>query len=164
MIQRPSSCADCTKACAVYFTVVAGGKAMSHACCQDCPTLQAAAADGQLPSVALGLKLDIPTPQGRGKCPTCGFRWADFVRIHRMGCPTCYQTHAQEALETIARIQPGIEHQGRRPLGSAADTLMRLTKARQLLKEALKDEDYETAAVLRDQISDLEGNSLESKK
>lgn len=49
-------------------------------------------------------------------------------------------------------------------MGSTADSLLRLTKARQLLKEALKEEDFETAAVLRDQISALEGNSLESKK
>jgi protein-arginine kinase activator protein McsA len=59
-------------------------------------------------------------------------------------------------LATIARIQPGLEHHGRRPYDAAADRESKLTKARLLLKSALKDEDYETAAVLRDQITELE--------
>jgi protein-arginine kinase activator protein McsA len=59
-------------------------------------------------------------------------------------------------LATIARIQPGLEHQGRRPYDAATDREAKLTKARFLLKAAMKDEDYEAAAVLRDQIAELE--------
>ncbi|MEY4307735.1 MAG: hypothetical protein RJA95_1103 [Verrucomicrobiota bacterium] len=138
----------------MYFTLVAGGKAETYACCQGCPSLLS---DAILPSLALGLKLTVPTPVGRGKCPTCGFRWADFDRLHRFGCPTCYEAHAPQALATIARIQPGLEHHGRRPFDAEADREARLSKARDLLKAALKTEDYETAAALRDQIAALEG-------
>ena len=60
-------------------------------------------------------------------------------------------------MATIARIQPGLEHHGRRPFDAEADREARLTKARDLLKAAMKEEDYETAAVLRDQIAELEG-------
>ena len=120
--------------------------------------------DSILPSLALGLKLTVPTPIGRGKCPTCGFRWADFDRIHRFGCPTCYEAHAPQALATIARIQPGLEHHGRRPFDAAADREAKLAKARDLLKAAMKEEDYETAALLRDQISGLEGRLPGAKK
>lgn len=138
----------------MYFTLVAGGKAETYACCQGCPSLLS---DAILPSLALGLKLAVPAPVGRGKCPTCGFRWADFDRLHRLGCPTCYEAHAPQAMATLARIQPGLEHHGRRPFDATADREARLTKARLLLKSALKEEDYETAAVLRDQIAELEG-------
>jgi protein-arginine kinase activator protein McsA len=144
----------------VYFTLVAGGKAETYACCQGCPSLSSAAI---LPSLALGLKLTVPAPIGRGKCPTCGFRWADFDRIHRLGCPTCYEAHAPQALATLARIQPGLEHHGRRPYDAAADREAKLTKARLLLKSALKEEDYETAAVLRDQIAELEAGQSEAR-
>lgn len=153
LIPRPPSCQGCAQHAAVYFTLVAGGKAETYACCQGCPALLS---DSLLPSLALGLKLAVPAPVGRGKCPTCGFRWADFDRIHRLGCPTCYEAHAPQALATIARIQPGLEHQGRRPHDGAADREAKLSKARLLLKAALKEEDYETAAVLRDQIAELE--------
>ena len=164
MILRPSSCQGCSKAPAVFVTLVAGGKAETHACCQDCPAVQTGSAEAILPSVALGLKMTIPTPQGRGKCPTCGFRWTDFERIHRMGCPTCYETHEAQALATIARIQPGLEHQGRRPYDAKADRIALLTKAKSLLKAALKEEDFETAAALRDQIMGLENGSVEGQK
>ena len=61
-------------------------------------------------------------------------------------------------MATIARIQPGLEHHGRRPYDAVADREAKLTKARLLLKSALKEEDYETAAVLRDQIAEIEAS------
>jgi protein-arginine kinase activator protein McsA len=161
LIPRPPSCQGCTQNAAVYFTLVAGGKAETYACCQGCPSLLS---DSILPSLALGLKLTVPTPVGRGKCPICGFRWADFDRVHRFGCATCYEAHAPQALATIARIQPGLEHHGRRPYNTAADREAKLTKARVLLKSALKEEDYETAAVLRDQIAGLEAGPAEANQ
>ena len=155
MIPRPPSCQGCTKPSAVYVTLVAGGKAETYACCQDCPSTQSLAIAGTLPSAALGLTLATPLPLGRGKCPTCGFRWADFERVHRMGCPTCYQAHAQEILGTIIRLQPGLEHQGRRP-HTPQDKRARLEEARRSLKTAQQEEDFETAAALRDEIAELE--------
>ncbi len=160
LIPRPPSCQGCVQPPATYFTLVAGGKAETYACCHGCPALLG---DALLPSLALGLKLAVPAPVGRGKCPACGFRWADFDRLHRLGCPTCYEAHAQQALTTIARIQPGLEHQGRRPFDPVADRETRLTKARASLKEALKIEDYESAAALRDQILSLENGQSESR-
>ncbi|MFM7743666.1 MAG: UvrB/UvrC motif-containing protein [Verrucomicrobiota bacterium] len=160
LIPRPPSCQCCAQTPAAFFTLVAGGKAETYACCQGCPALL----DGAiLPSCALGLKLTVPTPVGRGKCPACGFRWADFDRLHRLGCPTCYEAHAPQALTTIARLQPGLEHQGRRPFDPVADREARLTKARASLKEALKTEDYEAAAALRDLILSLESGQSESR-
>jgi len=155
LIPRPPSCQGCAQTPTTYFTLVAGGKAETYACCQGCPSLMA---DAILPSLALGLKLTVPSPAGRSKCPACGFRWADYDRVHRFGCPTCYETHAAQALATIARIQPGLEHQGRRPFDPVADREARLTKARVQLQEALKVEDYEAAAALRDQIAGLENH------
>jgi protein-arginine kinase activator protein McsA len=165
MILRPASCQGCTKPAQVFLTLVSGGKAETYGCCEGCPTLESGPTEGAfLPSLALGLKLAVPAPLGRGKCPACGFRWSDFERIHRMGCPACYESHAPQALTTIARIQPGLAHQGRRPFDAAADRLARLTKAKDALKAALKEEDYEAAAVLRDQINELEAGKLEGQK
>lgn len=137
------------------MTLVAGGKAETYACCQDCPSTKTLADSGALPSAALGLTLAIPLPQGRGRCPACGFRWSDFERMHRMGCPACYQAHAQEILGTIIRLQPGLEHHGRRPK-VARDPRARLEEARRDLRIAQEKEDFETAAALRDEIIGLE--------
>jgi protein-arginine kinase activator protein McsA len=47
-------------------------------------------------------------------------------------------------------------HSGRRPQPSELDLKNRLVKAKAELAEAVKNEDYETAAVLRDQIAELD--------
>jgi protein-arginine kinase activator protein McsA len=59
-------------------------------------------------------------------------------------------------LATIARLQPGMAHQGRRPQASTADRQAKITACQALLAEAVKAEDFESAAALRDQIAALE--------
>ena len=156
MAQRPSQCQGCTQPCSTYFTLVSGGKAESFGCCQSCPVIAAPVDGGLLPSATLGLKLDIPAPTHRGRCPACGFRWQDFERTHRIGCPTCYQAHTQQVLSAIARLQPDMAHQGRRPQPSVADRQAKLASCKALLANAVKEEDFESAAALRDQIAALE--------
>ena len=69
---------------------------------------------------------------------------------------TCYQAHTEQVLATIARLQPGMAHQGRRPQLSAVERQAKLSALQTLLADAVKEEDYETAAALRDQITALE--------
>lgn len=95
-------------------------------------------------------------PKIQGSCPSCGFRWEDFARTHRIGCPKCYEAHTQDLLPTLSRIQPGISHSGRRPQPSEMDLKNRLQKAKTELAQAVKNEDFETAAALRDQIAELD--------
>lgn len=156
MAQRPPSCQGCAQECTLHLSLVAGGKAEHYACCQQCPIVQQPAGGGILPSWALGVPLKVPNPAGRSRCPTCGFRWADFERVHRLGCPTCYQAHEAEALATIARLQPGVDHRGRRPQASPAERRARLAQARTDLQTAIAEEDYEAAAGLRDLIQELQ--------
>ena len=163
MDQRPSQCQGCTQPCSTYFTLVSGGKAESFGCCQACPVVTAPVAGGLLPSGELGYKLSVPSPTGRGRCPSCGFRWQDFERTHRIGCPTCYQAHTEQVLATIARLQPGMAHQGRRPQALTADRQAKLAACQALLAEAVKEEDFESAAALRDQIAALEAGNPSTK-
>lgn len=156
MLPRPSSCQGCKQPPKVFISLVAGAKAQQYACCGACPCV-AKAAGGTLPSVALEVKFEVPSAAGRGRCPTCGFRWSDFERVRRLGCPSCYEAHARETVVAIARAQPGLIHTGRRPAAAeTADPRSKIASARLRLREALAEEDYETAAVLRDLIAELE--------
>ena len=56
-----------------------------------------------------------------------------------------------------------MEHHGRRPQDSQANRAAKLAKARADLQDALRVEDYEAAAVLRDQIAELENGATESR-
>lgn len=135
--------------------MVAGGEVTSFGCCGQCEVVQKLSQHPLMPSQALGINLTVPTPKKRLQCPACGFRWADFEKILRLGCPTCYETHFESIQLTISRIQPGIEHVGRRPT-APDDRWVQLPKLRSLLQEAIQQEDFESAALLRDQISELE--------
>ncbi len=152
---RPPACQGCTQPCNLFLTLVAGGKATTYSCCHQCQVLPKMMDGKLLPSQALGITLKIPGTRKKLQCPACGFRWTDFERIHRLGCPSCYQNHREYVLETIARIQPSQEHQGRKPT-QPNERRLQLPKLRSLLEKAIKQEDYESAAALRDQIQALE--------
>lgn len=156
MSQRPLNCTHCSKPCTVFITLVAGGKADTYGLCPTCPQLPHLVPETTLPSVSLGIKLSVPTPISRGRCPSCGFRWEDFERTQRIGCPTCYDAHQMHLNPTLARIQPGIQHSGRRPQPTIEEKRAQLTQFKTQLKAAVESEDFESAAGLRDQIARLE--------
>ncbi len=57
---------------------------------------------------------------------------------------------------TLARIQPGIQHSGRRPQPTLEEKRAQLAQFKTQLKSAVASEDFESAAGLRDQIARLE--------
>lgn len=156
MSESPLSCTHCSKPCTVFVTLVAGGKADTYGFCPTCPQFPLLGAETILPSATLGLNLSVPIPLGRGRCPSCGFRWEDFERTQRIGCPTCYEAHQAHLAPALARIQPGETHVGRRPHQSLEQKKAQLTQFKVQLDSAIKAEDYESAAGLRDRITHLE--------
>ncbi len=161
-------CQRCGSAATRFLKLVAGGQLASVALCAACAGNSLLAAP--LPATAAGLALAIPLPKGRGRCPACGFRWADFERHQRLGCPACYQAHADDALELVARHQPELAHKGRRPGTPVAPLQRELEGLRPApaepsapdaatlearLAAAVKAEDYEAAARLRDALAEL---------
>lgn len=155
MVPRPPACQGCTQQCSSI------SRSWRAARPRTSPAAKGARSSSNpretaSSSWALGVQLAVPNPLGRSRCPTCGFRWADFERLHRLGCPTCYEAHGPEALATIARLQPGVDHQGRGPHSSPTARRARLTKAQTDLQVAVADEDYEAAAELRDLIRELQ--------
>ena len=76
------------------------------------------------------------------------------MQAGRLGCPDCYQTFA-EALEGLLKtMHKGTRHVGKVPesLRQTRDLSDRLTLLQKKLSKAIEDEDFEEAALLRDQI------------
>lgn len=78
-------------------------------------------------------------------CPVCGFSVEDYRRTGHLGCPDCYAVFARE-------LNPGAEPEEQTSHEVPALTRARLQKE---LQQAVSREDYERAAVLRDQINAL---------
>ena len=95
------------------------------------------------------------------QCPGCGMTMEQFGREGRLGCEQCYQQFSQQLQPLLRRLHGQTEHVGMRPEvvqekaeAAAPDDLQEL---RRQLAEAIRQEEYETAAALRDQIRRKEG-------
>lgn len=93
------------------------------------------------------------------KCKKCGFTFANFKKIGRLGCGDCYDSFRKYLGPLLKRIHGSSRHAGKVPLrqaraGKAGTDL--LTNLRYKLQKAIETEAFEEAARIRDQIRELE--------
>ena len=99
------------------------------------------------------------------KCSLCGSTFSDLVSSGKAGCPECYRTFAEELKPTISRIHGVTSHVGGAPAAYRKDREKK-EKIRNLeaeLKAAVRDEEYEKAAKLRDELRAERGEGGEEK-
>jgi protein arginine kinase activator len=93
------------------------------------------------------------------KCPSCGMMQADFKKIGRLGCATCWETFGAGLGPLLKAMHKSDRHVGKVP-SKAAHTLVISEQIKELVEElqkAVKAEQFERAAQLRDEIRGLEG-------
>lgn len=95
------------------------------------------------------------------RCECCGSSFEDIAKSGKVGCAECYDTFYEELLPSIRRIHGRTSHTGK--LAHSAGTGVRLrneiAKCRSELEQAIKEQEFEKAAELRDRIRELEKNS-----
>jgi protein arginine kinase activator len=108
--------------------------------------------------LGIGAAEEIEKGAPTQKCPVCGYTQADFKKTGRLGCSTCYTTFAEGLNTLLKAMHKGTEHVGKLP--QRAHRTMELNDRMRTLTESLEkavaEENYETAASLRDQIKRLE--------
>ena len=109
------------------------------------------------------------------KCNSCGSTFEDIINTGKYGCPNCYDTFSERMDPIIKKLQGANRHVGR--LGKISDNNQKfnnkdskdvetnkktsnkeenkLDKLQNDLKQAIKDERYEDAAQIRDEIKKL---------
>ncbi len=92
------------------------------------------------------------------RCPVCGFTQADFKKTGRLGCSSCYLTFSEGLGSLLKAMHKGTEHVGKLPQRAhrALELSDRMRSLTENLQKAVTEENYETAASLRDQIKQLE--------
>lgn len=97
--------------------------------------------------------------KGSKACPVCGMTYNEFSRTGKFGCSECYKTFEGEAERVLRQIHSSSVHSGKIPSKSGAEVKVkrRLNDLRKKLKEAVANEDYETAAKLHSEIKEIEG-------
>lgn len=159
---RPLECTECKRPIHVIYTEIVGKNITQTSMCAECPELQRRL-HGIAPSSAEGLA-EGGTSLACGQCGTT----LESIRVgHPLGCPNCYEVFGDIILSELinsekipARIATNRKaaplHIGRSP-GETREInpSLRLLALNEALSEMLKREDYEQAALLRDQIKDL---------
>ncbi len=102
--------------------------------------------------------------KGGQTCPSCGMTLDEFRKKGRLGCAKDYEVFGAHIGDLLERVHGARTHVGRIPGTSEADLerQKRLTDLRSQLDTAIREEAYESAARLRDELKTLEGGSSPS--
>ncbi|MGE9294054.1 MAG: UvrB/UvrC motif-containing protein [Puniceicoccales bacterium] len=157
-MSNKTTCQVCNSPATVFIGFISGGK-MSKACyCHDHATEL-----GILDENSFGLldegdaSKDPLFEKDTVVCPECGYSRRLFKQTGRVGCPTCYETFHDEVAALLPRMHRGTEHLGRIPKGyvDSKQVKNRIRALEKEMKRAIKDERYEDAAEVRDEMSGL---------
>ena len=92
------------------------------------------------------------------RCPDCQWDQNLLQQTGRLGCSECYRVFAPMLDGVLKNMHHGLSHVGKHPAGQGgalAALHSELTALQKSLQHAVEQEDYETAAVLRDRINEL---------
>jgi len=162
-------CQICNKRTAtIHLTEISEGVRTEMHICEQCAADQGIAAQGQMSINELLSHLLASQPADdeifgpmdqESACPSCGFTLARLRKEGMLGCPEDYEVFEAALLPLIERAHNGnTTHCGKVPSKTPQGTkqLVQLANLRRQLEAAVRDEDYELAAKLRDEIKHLE--------
>jgi protein arginine kinase activator len=163
-------CQICNKRTAtIHLTEITEGVRSEMHVCEHCAAEQGIAAQGQVSINELLTNFLASQPsdeeimgssiEPEQKCPDCGFTLDRLRKEGTLGCPRDYEVFEQGLMPLIERAHNGgTTHCGKVPekAPGATKKIAGLTALRQQLDAAIRSEDYERAAELRDKIKHLE--------
>src|SRR6516225_8926823 len=144
----------------VHYTQIAGDKMQKVDLCEECAKNKGVndPAGFSLADLLLGLGASQEIEQAGGgaeiKCSRCGFSQADFKKAGRLGCPECYKTFSEPLEGLLKTMHKGTRHVGKVPesLRQNRDLADRVKTLERKLSKAIESEDFEEAAILRDEL------------
>lgn len=111
------------------------------------------------------------------QCKSCGTTFDDFVNSGEFGCSSCYDLFEDRITPILRNLQGATRHVGRgyreitpssgenTPIKKAVKKEeSKLEKLQKDLQKAIKDERYEDAAKIRDEIKKLDNGEKEKNK
>lgn len=158
------NCENCKKKKAIiHYTEVVDGQIKKINLCEDCAKAKGI---GFHPPFSIGDLLggltnqidEKPTGKTALSCPECGMTLAIFRKTGRLGCGNCYKVFYKSLIPILNSIHKSTKHLGKIP-SRAKKAMGTVTKIRDLelrLQDAVKKEEFEQAAKIRDKIRNLE--------
>ena len=154
----------------VHWTQIVGDKMQKVDLCEECASTKGVddPTAFSLADLLLGLgasqEMEQATGGGEVRCPHCGFAQADFKKSGRLGCSECYDTFAEGLEGLLKTMHKGTKHLGKAPHSfshQTRDLTERLKTLQKKLDKAVANEDFEQAAVMRDEIKSTQAKLAE---
>lgn len=173
MFIKPVVCTRCKKNLAtVKITKIIGGETHDLHLCQECASelspYQKKMSEYQkdLSEIISGLlkqEKGAPVAQEVSKevidliCDNCGFPFESYKKSLFLGCSMCYKVFNKYLINDIRKIHGSIQHMGRVPqrYHKVIEIKRNLENLKRDLHEAVRTENFERAAELRDRIRTL---------
>lgn len=158
-------CRRCSKSATLHITELRQGEATEIHLCETCAKdYLSQAEEVSTPDVDLQFDQLEENEQPETSeiddrtCPNCGITFREFRTQGRLGCPHDYVEFESDLIPLIENIHGEIQHCGKLPRRAPDSSRKQhqLIRLRSELKLAVEDEDYETAARLRDEIQEVE--------
>lgn len=170
-IERPLQCGECKKKASVLYTEVVKNSIIHTRMCEDCPELQR-----RLHGISPKKEGEVSLGEAGLCCGNCGTT-LDAVRTgNPLGCSECYDVFEDEIIKELisaksfpsrlSNVKKSVPlHIGRVSMQSQEmSPALKLLGLNEALNETLKREDYEQAALLRDQIKAMTEKQNERKE
>jgi len=149
----------------IHLTEISNGQRSETHLCQECARQQGLSIKSQIPLNELmdtllssqQEKASVPTDSEHA-CPNCGMTLRRFAKHPLLGCSHDYTEFQPELMPLIERSHNGKScHCGKVPTRICENDRNEIerNKLRRQLEQAVKEENYEAAAKLRDQIQAL---------
>lgn len=152
-------CDHCSQPAVVHNTVIVNGTMHEVHLCEE----HANAAGIQIPGAPpIGKLLEQFAVPGAARtkgpvCQRCGMSYAEHRTQGVLGCADCYQAFAATLQVVLDRAHGSTQHVGKAP-PRVGDSQQRAAVLQQMLREldeAVRAEQYERAARLRDRIKEM---------
>lgn len=90
-------------------------------------------------------------------CPSCGFTYRQFLKQGKFGCGQCYETFSEQLPQLLERIQAGTQHVGYVEQAPTKEKVeQQIQELRTAMQQAIAEERFEDAALMRDEVRELE--------
>jgi protein arginine kinase activator len=149
-------CQICGKPATVHLTQIVGNKIVKLDLCEDCAR-EKGVTDPEgfsLGEIFGGAQQPQPVADSL-VCDKCGFSPKDFKKTGLFGCPDCYEKFAPVLEPMLRTMHRDVVHRGKVPARSLKKMSLRgrISAMEEQLGMAIKDERFEDAARIRDELA-----------
>lgn len=161
-MKKKIKCMLCNKnEATVHFAEISNGQIHKMHICEECAHKKGIGVDisFSVADLIAGLSPGTEEEQQALRCPGCGMELAEFKNSGRLGCPKCYEAFEPVLMHIIESVHKNTIHTGKLPPNVAVENQAHIRERIKVLQDqladAVKKEEFERAAKVRDRIKTL---------